>query len=61
MFVDGFLLLILSTAEATCKMSDLSLLGWTRTTAGFVAEEAPQAILPECLRSTLYPSLDFSS
>lgn len=62
--VDGFLLLILSIAwpqEKLNKMSQLSLPGWTRTTAGFVAEEAPQAPLPECLQSTLYPSLDFSS
>lgn len=46
-------------SEATCKMSNLCLLYWTRTTI-FVAAEAPQPTMPECLQSALFPSLEIS-
>lgn len=42
-------------------MPNLSLLYWTRTTAGFVAKEAPQPTMPDWLQSALLPQSGFFS
>lgn len=45
--------------EATCRMSHLSLLYWTRTPGGFMTGEALQPTMPGWLQSALLPQSGF--